>query len=273
MAQISAIRDLHRSIDRREPEQAAQVPGRSVGEVRCWSMRVLLSLRTGRPPRTPLVRGDARSLSHALPSAGRHGPTSLLDRGAAVERAGVRDGSYYLGDADVSDEEYAEILAQHYADRREGSRSPCRCALAPSRTTAPGEPSTVRVVPAQSHSIDTISCTCYITVVWEIELSHEVVQWYVGLKVRDRAFTDRALDRLALLGPALSMPHSRMLGAGLRELRFSCEGVARRVTYYIDSERKVITLTTFRKQRDNERREVDRAHRAMGEDRMGREDR
>jgi hypothetical protein len=109
--------------------------------------------------------------------------------------------------------------------------------------------------------------------VWEIELSDEVTQWYVGLKVRDRAFSDRALDRLAVLGPALAMPHSRMLGAGLRELRFSCEGVARRVTYYIDPERKVITLTTFRKQRVNERREVERARKAMGEDRTGKEER
>jgi hypothetical protein len=106
--------------------------------------------------------------------------------------------------------------------------------------------------------------------VWEIELSDEVTRWYVGLKVRDRAFADRALDRLAALGPGLAMPHSRMLGAGLRELRFTCEGVARRVTYYIDPERKVITLTTFRKQRDNERREVERARREMDRNQEGR---
>jgi hypothetical protein len=111
----------------------------------------------------------------------------------------------------------------------------------------------------------------YLCSVWEIELSEEVTTWYIGLKVRDRAFTDRALDRLAALGPALAMPHTRMLGQGLRELRFSCEGVARRVTYYFDPDRKVITLTTFRKQRDNERREVDRARRAMGQDRAGKE--
>lgn len=63
-----------------------------------------------------------------------------------------------------------------------------------------------------------------------------------------------------------------MLGSGLRELRFSCEGVARRVTYYFDPERKVIVLTTFRKQRNNERGEVERARRAMGQDRHGKED-
>ena len=68
------------------------------------------------------------------------------------------------------------------------------------------------------------------------------------------------------------MRHSRMLGAGLRELRFSCEGTARRVTCYLDPERKVITLTAFRKQRDSGRREVERVRRAMNEDRTRREE-
>jgi len=36
-----------------------------------------------------------------------------------------------------------------------------------------------------------------------------------------------------------------------------------RVTYYIDTPRRVITLTTFRKQRQAERREVARARQAM----------
>jgi hypothetical protein len=34
------------------------------------------------------------------------------------------------------------------------------------------------------------------------------------------------------------------------------------VTYYIDTQRNVIMLTTFRKQRQNEQREVSRARRA-----------
>jgi hypothetical protein len=46
-------------------------------------------------------------------------------------------------------------------------------------------------------------------------------------------------------------------------LRFTCEGTARRVTCYIDTRAKVITLTTFRKQRRSERREVARARQAM----------
>ena len=98
---------------------------------------------------------------------------------------------------------------------------------------------------------------------WTLEISPEVEHWYATLKSKDKAMADRAFDRLADLGPALRMPHARPLGDGLFELRFTCEGTARRVTYYIDTQRNVITLTTFRKQRQNERREVSRARRAM----------
>lgn len=97
---------------------------------------------------------------------------------------------------------------------------------------------------------------------WAIELSQEVESWYVGLALRDRAFADRAMDRLAVEGPRLGVPHSRSLGEGLRELRLRCESVARRITYVIDTERTIITLTTFRKQRNRERREIQRAKRA-----------
>jgi len=98
---------------------------------------------------------------------------------------------------------------------------------------------------------------------WVVEISAEVENWYVTLKSGDRATADRALDRLAERGPALRMPHARPLSEDLFELRFTCEGTARRVTYYINPERKIITLTTFRKQRQHERREVARARRTM----------
>jgi len=96
-----------------------------------------------------------------------------------------------------------------------------------------------------------------------VEISPEVETWYATLNSKDKAMADRAFDRLAEHGPALRMPHARPLGGGLYELRFTCEGTARRVTYHTDPRRKVITLTTFRKQRQNERREVARARQAM----------
>ena len=98
---------------------------------------------------------------------------------------------------------------------------------------------------------------------WDVELSDEVVRWYVRLGARDRAYADRALDRLATSGPALRMPGSRVLEAGLHELRFTCEGGSRRITYAFGAGRQVTALTTFRKQRDRERHEVDRALRVL----------
>ena len=98
---------------------------------------------------------------------------------------------------------------------------------------------------------------------WEVELSDEVVSWYARLGVRDRAFADRALDRLAASGSDLGMPLSRSLRRGLHELRFSCEGVQRRITYAVGSGREIVALTTFRKQRGREQREIDRAREAL----------
>ena len=98
---------------------------------------------------------------------------------------------------------------------------------------------------------------------WTVEISAEVERWYASLKDADRAFADVALERLRDRGSDLRMPHSRPLGEGLDELRFSCERVARRITYFFDRERKIITLTTFRKQRQNEKAEVVRARRTM----------
>jgi hypothetical protein len=61
----------------------------------------------------------------------------------------------------------------------------------------------------------------------------------------------------------LRMPHAKYLGQKLYELRFALEDVSRRITYTFDEGTKVITLTTFRKQRQNEAREVTRARRVL----------
>ena len=98
---------------------------------------------------------------------------------------------------------------------------------------------------------------------WTVELSDEVRDWRAGLTLAGRAATDRAIERLAATGHIRRMPHSRPLGDGLFELRFACENVARRITYVFDPDRVAVTLTTFRKQRQNERAEVLRARRAQ----------
>lgn len=70
------------------------------------------------------------------------------------------------------------------------------------------------------------------------------------------------IDRLAALGAAARMPLSRSLGEGLFELRFTLGPTARRITYRFTKGGRIVLLTTFRKQRQNERTEVARARKA-----------
>ncbi len=72
------------------------------------------------------------------------------------------------------------------------------------------------------------------------------------------------IDRLASLGSSARMPLSKSLGAGLFELRFTLGPTARRITYRFTKDGRIVLLTTFRKQRNNERREITRA-RAVAE--------
>lgn len=67
------------------------------------------------------------------------------------------------------------------------------------------------------------------------------------------------IDRLATLGSAARMPLSKSLGNGLFELRFTLGPTARRITYRFTKDGRIVLLTTFRKQRNNERNEITRA--------------
>jgi phage-related protein len=64
-------------------------------------------------------------------------------------------------------------------------------------------------------------------------------------------------------GPALRIPHSRALGEGLFELHFHLDRPAERITYFFPGEQRIVLLTEFRKQRMNERAEIERARGAM----------
>ncbi len=70
------------------------------------------------------------------------------------------------------------------------------------------------------------------------------------------------IDRLAALGSTARMPLSRSVGDGLFELRFTLGPTARRITYRFTKDGRVVLLTTFRKQRNNERTEIARARKA-----------
>ncbi len=70
------------------------------------------------------------------------------------------------------------------------------------------------------------------------------------------------IDRLAVLGSSARMPLSRSLGDGLFELRFTLGSTARRISYRFTKDGRIVLLTTFRKQRSNERNEIARARKA-----------
>jgi hypothetical protein len=100
-------------------------------------------------------------------------------------------------------------------------------------------------------------------VIWLVGLEPEVRTWLENLSPTAFATAAFHLDRLAARGAALRMPHSRSLGEELFELRFDLGRTAQRLTFFFPGERRVVLLTAFRKQRSNERTEVERARMAM----------
>ena len=92
-----------------------------------------------------------------------------------------------------------------------------------------------------------------------IELHAEVEEWIDTLTTEEWDRTKVVVERLAADGFAARMPYSRALGDGLFELRFTLGTTARRISYRFTSDQRIILLTTFRKQRNNERNEITRA--------------
>ena len=99
----------------------------------------------------------------------------------------------------------------------------------------------------------------------EVELHDEVVDWLDTLTDHEWQRVVVIVDRLAGLGHEARMPLSRSLGDGLFELRFTLGPTARRITYRFTTDGHIILLTTFRKQRNNERHEIDRARTAAAQ--------
>lgn len=96
----------------------------------------------------------------------------------------------------------------------------------------------------------------------KVELHDELVDWMDTLDDDEWDRVVVVIDRLAALGSSARMPLSRSLGDGLFELRFTLGPTARRITYRFTKGGRVVLLTTFRKQRNNERAEIARARTA-----------
>ena len=95
----------------------------------------------------------------------------------------------------------------------------------------------------------------------DIEIHDEVVEWLNQLNEDDWHRAVVIIDRLAELDQMVRMPLSRSLGGGLFELRFALGPTTRRITFRFASGGRIVLLTAFRKQRDNERIEIARARR------------
>ena len=98
---------------------------------------------------------------------------------------------------------------------------------------------------------------------WYVEMEPEVERWLGTLSAKQFASAAARIDYLVEFGSIVRMPRSRPLGAGLFELRFDVDRAATRITYFFPGERRIVLLTVFRKQRQNEHAEVERARRAM----------
>ena len=92
-----------------------------------------------------------------------------------------------------------------------------------------------------------------------------MTDWIAGLPDSEFDRVVVIVDPVVALGSSARMPLSRSLGDGLFELRFALGSTARRITYRFTKDRRIIVLTTFRKQRNNERTEIDRARAAVAE--------
>jgi hypothetical protein len=79
----------------------------------------------------------------------------------------------------------------------------------------------------------------------EIELLDEIVEWLDAL-------TDIEHERVVILIDRLSE-------LGLFEMRFTLGPTARCITYRFTKDGRIVLPTTFRKQRNNERVEIERA--------------
>lgn len=97
----------------------------------------------------------------------------------------------------------------------------------------------------------------------EVELESEVEDWYLRLTDDQQGRVDFHIDRLSQKGPLLDEPHSKQLDGKLREVRFFLGRQDMRITYWIAPGRRIILLTVFAKTKRRERRQIERAKRAM----------
>ncbi|MFE7039475.1 type II toxin-antitoxin system RelE/ParE family toxin [Streptomyces atratus] len=84
---------------------------------------------------------------------------------------------------------------------------------------------------------------------WQIEIEPEVRRWLELLSDAQYDKAERAADMLAAQPTTLGEPYSRHLGGKVRELRFTMDGNAVRITYWLAPDRHIVLLTVYGRQR------------------------
>ena len=97
---------------------------------------------------------------------------------------------------------------------------------------------------------------------FEMQVEPEVVDWLLSLTPAHLARVDEACGLLAEEGTSLGMPLSRPLGDGMWELRINLHPKNMRITYWFPGQDRIVLLTVFRKTRNTEQAQVERAKRA-----------
>jgi hypothetical protein len=95
------------------------------------------------------------------------------------------------------------------------------------------------------------------------ELEPEVRDWLDGLSDSDYKRVDEVAGLLAEKGAGLGGPWSDHLEGQVWELRVRLAQVAVRVTYWCRPDGTIVMLTVFRKIRQHDQRQIDRAVRAQ----------
>jgi hypothetical protein len=95
------------------------------------------------------------------------------------------------------------------------------------------------------------------------ELEPEVRDWLDSLSDSDFKRVDELCGMLAEKGTGLGGPWSDHLEGPVWELRVRLHQVAARVTYWCRHDGAIVFLTVFRKTRQHDQRQIDRAVRAQ----------
>jgi hypothetical protein len=98
---------------------------------------------------------------------------------------------------------------------------------------------------------------------YDFELEPEVRDWLESLSDSDFRRVDEVCGLLAEKGSELGGPWSDHLEGPVWELRIRLRDVAARITCWCTADGRIVLLTVFRKTRQHDQRQIDRAVRAQ----------